>query len=152
LAIGALILSMYTALFLAPQALGALSTVGSFLDLDLNHVVLLTLVLLSLVSVIWFDVVFTIDARGLKQIPEAADYRFPRSGDWVVWLVAVCLSVWMASISVESLSLYRRLDKVDILLTSLPFALAVIAFDVAVVVQAFKMRRVQRMNRPATRT
>jgi hypothetical protein len=69
LAVGALILSLYTALFLAPQALGALSTVRFFPDLDLNHVFLLTLLLLSLVSVIWFDVVFTIDARELKRIP-----------------------------------------------------------------------------------
>jgi hypothetical protein len=144
LSVGAFLLSFYTFLFLGPQAFGAISMWSSYIDF--NHVTLFVLLLISLLSVAWCDVALIADARRLSRIQRMAEYRFPRAGDWIVWIVAACLSVALIPTSVWGIFVYRRTARFDILALSLVLGLGSVLFDVALVVSAVKIRREQRLK------
>ena len=139
LSVGVLFLSLYAGLFLAPQAFGAISTFRSAYDLE--HVALFVLLLIALLSVIWCDVAFVRAIRHLRHNPNMAERRFPSPGDWFVWIAAVCMSVWILPISLNSLFVYRRTGRLDILLLSMVFGLIVVLFDAALLINAVKMTR-----------
>jgi hypothetical protein len=141
LSVGACLLSCYTFLFLGPQAFGAISMWPS--DIDFNHITLFVLLLISLLSVTCCDVVLVVEARRLRRIRRMVNYRFPRAGDWIAWIVAACLSIAFIPTSVWAISVYRRTARFDILALSLVLGLGSILFDVALVISAVKIRREQ---------
>jgi hypothetical protein len=139
LSMGVLLLSGYAGLFLAPQAFGAI--LGSRSEFDLSHVALFVLLLVALLSVAWCDVAFIKAIRQIRQSPSIGAQRFPGPGDWIVWITAICISVWILPMSLQSAFVYRRTGRLDILLSSTAFGLVVLLFDAALVVNAVRLSR-----------
>ena len=68
--IGACILTFYAAMFLAPQALGAISVLH--VRNDLTHIALFLLLVASLALLVWCDIallIFTLRARKIPRVP-----------------------------------------------------------------------------------
>jgi hypothetical protein len=120
---------------------------------DRHDIVILTVgfvYLLSAVLATWCDVLLVIDAVRLRKTPLTADRSFPRPGDWAVWFVFACMSILAFWWSGESVSASRRILRADILAQPLVFALVTGVFDVALVIQALKIRHVQLRNSEKT--
>jgi uncharacterized membrane protein YkvI len=115
---------------------------------DLEHITLLVLLLVSLISVAWCDVALIVDAKRLKHIGRIAEYRFPLTGDWIVWIVASCVSLIVIPGSVVGIFEYRRNGRFDILAGGLVLGIVTLLFDLALVSSAMKMRREQRSRNP----
>ena len=146
LSFGAFFLSFYTFLFLGPQAFGALSMWRSIVDL--NGIALLVLLLVSLITVAWCDVALIVDAKRLKRSQRIAGYRFPLTGDWIVWIVAGCVSLVVIPGSVWGIFEYRRNGRIDILAGGLVLGIVTLLFDLTLVSSAIKTRREQRSRNP----
>lgn len=146
LSFGAFFLSFYTFLFLGPQAFGALSFFRSYIDL--SHITLFALLLASLISVAWCDVALIVDAKQLKHIRRIEEYSFPLTGDWIVWIVAGCVSLVVIPGSVWGIFEYRRNERSDILAGGLVLGIVTLLFDLAIVRSAMKTRLERRSRNP----
>jgi hypothetical protein len=100
--------------------------------------------LAATVLVLWCDVALMWDALRAKQDVEAAGLP-RRSLEWVAWIVAVLLTVWSFRSDIHAVRAYRLHGFLDPLLTGVGISAAVLLFDVALIVHAFKARE----RRPA---
>lgn len=101
---------------------------------------------LSVVLMVWCDVALIINARHSKNVEADIEQRFPRVGDWFVWLIAFCLTVPVIPEVIASLRAYRMLNRPDIFVTNAIYVLLVLALDIALVRHALKMIRLRQMS------
>ncbi len=105
---------------------------------DKTVLIVLFLSLVCLVLVGLCDIALILDSLRSKNAATLADQKFPRSADWIVGLVAICLTAYAVWSILASFYPVRRYGRWDILLV---FVVSVAAFDVAIVAHAFKMYR-----------
>lgn len=110
---------------------------------DAMAVLLLFISSLSVVLMACCDVAMIVNARHSKNAEANTEQRFPRVGDWFVWLIAFCLTVPVIPEIIVSLRAYRTLDRPDIFVTNAIYVLLVLALDIALGRHALKMIRLR---------
>jgi hypothetical protein len=114
----------------------------SFHKLEGLGPVLLPLWIASILSIIWCDVAFVIEGVRTRRGQVPFDRRFPTTGDWIVWVTALLFSVYSfsgAPFLVRALK--QGFDRHDIVLTALALIVIAVVFDVALMIDAIKMRQ-----------
>lgn len=102
------------------------------------------LILGSVLIVVGCDVALAVDAYALRG-NRGAVQPSRRNWDWIVWISAFFLSVWLLKWSVLVALAYRRNGRLDILLLYLGLGLIVAGFDAALAIEAMRSRRPQWM-------
>jgi hypothetical protein len=144
ISVGVLLSTLYGGFFLLP-------IVVSINRLRLHHDVrdlgFLSLFLVAVLLVGWSDVELIRDARRHRETSRTARHGFPRSEDWLLWIVASLMSLWVLPFVTRGLR-----DPVpgrwDIFGELLGLGLVVVLFDVALVIRAAKLWREQRSLTP----
>jgi hypothetical protein len=108
---------------------------------DFNSVMLLTLSILSLLSVALCDLTLVIDAVRIRRGRDGAER--PTPADWLVWLVAGCVTVWLVPAGVTGVFTYRHSGRVEILMTSIVFSAATILLDIAIIIKGIRACRIR---------
>ena len=144
LALGACIVTFYASFLAMPAVL-------LIKHLRLHHnfedLIFLCLFLASVALVGWCDVALAVDARRSRGAPGPKRHVFPRIEDWIAWIIAFCLSLLVFPYSVRGILLYGRNDHLDTLLLSMLLGLVIVLFDIALLINAVKMRRAQRSRK-----
>jgi hypothetical protein len=107
-------------------------------DYNIGLFALLGLAWGSIALVGWCDVALVVCAIRPRQDSASAQASFPRTGDWIVWVVATCMSLY------TFWPLYRRVGGSSDLVIPLLLGPAIILFDVALALDAFKSSRGRR--------
>jgi hypothetical protein len=97
----------------------------------------------SLTLVAWCDVALIIDLRNSSNVPVLAVRGFPRPADWMVGVIAICLTawdVWSILASFYPVRIYGNWQR------GLAVDVSVVAFDVAIVAHAVRMYRNRRSH------
>jgi hypothetical protein len=96
------------------------------------------LLFLSSILVICCDVALVMDGLGRKGRQWARG-----SLDWVVWIVAIVLTIWCVVTSASTMRAYWRLGglRTDLILNSVGLDAVILAFDLALIVHAVRTRR-----------
>jgi hypothetical protein len=124
----------------------AVKTLRSYHDYDVLGVISLWVV--SFLLVTWCDAALVIEAVGMGRERRAvAQPHSPPAGRWLMWVAALGLSLWLLPGSVLGVLSYRRHGRLDILLFSVVSGFVVTLFDVALLIDAFKMWRAQRTGK-----
>jgi hypothetical protein len=107
--------------------------------------VLFPLWIASILLITWCDVAFVIDAVKARNGRGSFYASFPRTGDWIVWITALLFSVYAFGGTPSLIHAYKHgFDRHDIVLTALGLLVLAIVFDVALIIDATRMRHVQR--------
>jgi hypothetical protein len=114
--------------------------------LDTNILIVFTLCSVSLVLVGWCDVALIIDSRRAKSVPDLANQAFPRAADWIIGILALCLTISAVWSILSSFFPLRHYGRLDISLFAIVFGIVVAAFDAAIVAHAVKMYRGRRVE------
>jgi hypothetical protein len=134
--LGAFFLTLYMAgwvLILRPSSL---------IDSGLGQVFPFGIVL-SLVLVGWCDVALIIDLRDSSNVAVLAVPGFPRLADWVVGVIATCLTAWVVWSILGNFYPVRNYGNWQL---GLVVDVSVAAFDVAIVAHAVRMYRNRRSH------
>jgi hypothetical protein len=91
----------------------------------------------------WCDVALVVGLLRSKNAPALPDEQFPRWADWMVGVVAICLTTWVVWSALAGLHLIPRHGNWPVLLA---FVVSVAAFDTALVAHAIKMHRGRRSS------
>jgi hypothetical protein len=134
--LGAFYLTAYISAYVLLGVHSANRLLAPYYDKSVLIVLLLSLVCLALVG--WCDVALILDSLRSKNAAALADQEFPRSADWIVGLVTICLTAWAGWSILASFYPASRFGHWEILLV---FVFSVAAFDAAIVVHAIKMYR-----------
>jgi hypothetical protein len=110
--------------------------------IDNNIVIVLTLCLLSLLLVGCCDVALIIDSFRSIDVPAAAAQGFPRAADWIVGVIAICLTAWTGWSTLASFYPQHRYGHWGILLS---LVVSVATFDAAIVAHTLKTYRARRL-------
>jgi hypothetical protein len=135
--LGAFFLTLYMAGSLGPFILWP----SRLLERSFQQV--LAFGILSLLLVGWCDVALIIDSRRSSNVPVLAVPGFPRSADWIIGIVAICLSVWDVWSILPSFYPVRNYGNWGL---GLVVDVSVAAFDVAIVAHAIRMYRNRRSH------
>jgi hypothetical protein len=142
MSLGAFILTVYVGLFLAPQGISGIWSLPS--THDINYLTLIVLALASTVLVGWCDIALVVDARRMSHVPGAIEQNLPRAADRVVWLAALCLSGLAGWYAYHAALAYRAYGRLDLLLLAILFGVAVVFFDIKLISNSIKARRIRR--------
>jgi hypothetical protein len=139
--LGAFFLTLYVGFLFAPQIVDI--TVNSGLrSLDSLRIwILFSLTAASVLLVVWCDIALAVEGRRSRHAVGTVEQRFPRAGDWIVWLAAGCLTIFTGWYIIRSVFPFRHYGRWDILLLALVFGLAVLSLDTALLVHAVKKFR-----------
>ncbi len=149
--LGAFFLTLYVGLFFAPQLVDITVTSGLRSLDSLGIWILFSLTAASVLLVIWCDIALAVEGRRSRHVVGTVEQRFPRAGDWIVWLAASCLTILTGWGIVGSLFPYRHYGRWDILLLALVFGLAVLSLDIVLLVHAARKFRSRQFPRGSGR-
>jgi len=140
---GAVVLSPWVFYLSGGVAMDTARNLGRYHDA--MSVLFLVGSIVSVVLIAWCDIALAMDACRARRVTTVPGQRFPRVTDWIVWLIALCLSlpiIWGIS---SYPRMYHRTGRLDILITGVVYGLLVLAFDIALIIDATKMMRSQKM-------
>jgi hypothetical protein len=110
-------------------------------SLDYGVLGMTALWVVSGLLVLCCDVTLMIDGWKLRRAPKVVEQRSLGVGDWLLWLVALGLSVWWLTACAGLVSSYPRGGSPGLLVMILLWSAFITIFDVAVAVDAVKMWR-----------
>jgi len=117
---------------------------GGIRSLRLHHegfiIVPFSLSLVSVLLVLLCDTALLIDGMTMRRNLREKVQSSQRSLNWLVWIAAMILSVYLTAMSVAALRAYNLHGRLDVLLMWATLSSIVLLFDVALVVQAVKRR------------
>ncbi|HEV2488721.1 MAG TPA: hypothetical protein VGT03_02850 [Candidatus Acidoferrales bacterium] len=142
LAFGAFIQTFYSFLFVLPGAIFIIQSPPLLQGDSLIALIALPLIPTSVALVVWCDIALIVDARRSGRIV-GSEQHFPNVGDWIVWTIAVSISIPVVRGIPAYVYVYRH-GRLDIFLTSLAFELGIAALDVALVISVVKKLRSRR--------